>query len=288
MVTSSGGTSSARITKKVDAGGSSTYLRRMAPNWSMRWKSSSTSTLRLPSAGDRAACLTTASAVPRVDATLGRGRLHDVQVGVGLGQREADVALGVLALGAGREQQGRERPRGGSLAGAARAHEQVGVDRVDRRGRELGDGVVLPDDVRPHIDPGHGRHAASMPAAGAPLRRRLRPGRGSGWRRSPRSAAATSSSGAVPSTTAHRSGSAIACTRNPSCTRAWKASPGRLDPVLGPGQPALGVAGRHLEQDDEVGPEPVGGPAGELLDLGGARAAGRSPGRRSTTLRSGR
>ena len=63
MVTSSGGTSSARITKKVDGGGSSTYLRRIAPNWSMRWKSSSTSTLRSPSAGDRAACFTIALAV---------------------------------------------------------------------------------------------------------------------------------------------------------------------------------------------------------------------------------
>ena len=32
IVTSSGGTSSARITKKVDAGGSSTYFSRIAPN----------------------------------------------------------------------------------------------------------------------------------------------------------------------------------------------------------------------------------------------------------------
>ena len=110
MVTSSGGTSSARITKKVDAGGSSTYLSRMAPNWSMRWKSSSTSTLRLPSAGESAACLTICLRRRRVDAALRRGRLHDVEVGVGLGQREAHVALGVLALGARREQEGRERP----------------------------------------------------------------------------------------------------------------------------------------------------------------------------------
>ena len=63
MVTSSGGTSSARITKNVDGGGSSTYFRRIAPNLSMRWKSSSTSTLRAPSAGLSAACCTISRAV---------------------------------------------------------------------------------------------------------------------------------------------------------------------------------------------------------------------------------
>ena len=264
-MTSSGGTSSARITKKVEAGGSSTYLSRMAPNWSMRWKSSSTSTLRLPSAGERAACLTTCRAVGasmRPWAVVASTTWRSGCVSASARRRWRSASSPSEPADS---RSAGEGPRRGALARAAGPDEQVGVDGVDGRGGELGDGVVLADDVRPHVDPGHRGH-------GRIIAQPARAGSGeigeADGRRSPRWPRRRRPRVPVPSTIAHRSGSAIACTRNPSWTRAWKASPGRLDAVLGPGQPELGVPRRHLEQDDEVGPQPVGGPARQLLDLG--------------------
>ena len=55
MVTSSGGTYSARTTNTADGGGSSMVLSSAGPASRTRWKSARTSTLRSPSTGLRAA-----------------------------------------------------------------------------------------------------------------------------------------------------------------------------------------------------------------------------------------
>jgi hypothetical protein len=66
MVTSSGGTSSARMTKKVDGGGSSMAFNRIGAASVTRWNSVRRSTLRRPSEGLREARLTMVRAWSRV------------------------------------------------------------------------------------------------------------------------------------------------------------------------------------------------------------------------------
>ena len=285
IVTSSGGTSSARITKNVDGGGSSTYLRRIAPNWSMRWKSSRTSTLRSPSAGDSAACFTIGLGGGSVDAALGGGGLDDVEVGVRLGQREALVALGVLALAA--------RPRGAAPRRPWRR--RASRSPTARRAGTSGPGG------RPRPSAARSRAADRRRPPTRRCRSRsprlsLRPRRGvAGLRRSHcegalptpsehvrsgnrmlticQMASATSSSRPVPSMIAQRSGSSIAWRRKPSCTRRWKASPADSSRSLARASAMLGGVGAHLEQHDEVGPPALRRPARQLLHLGGRQLA---------------
>ena len=270
IVTSSGGTSSARITKKVDAGGSSTYFSRMAPNWSMRWKSSSTSTLRLPSAGRERRLLDDLPGRRRVDAALRGGGLHDVEVGVRLGEGQAHVALGLLALGARRQQQRGERPGGGPLARTRRAR------RAGRRGR--GGPPPAVSWATAWSCPTTSAHTSSSAAvvtaaSSRAVRRRITRGRGSGWRRSPRWRRRRRPPARVPSTIAQRSGSAMAWARKPSWTRAWNASPADSSRSFVRARRASASCGDTSSSTIEVGPQAVGGPPREPLDLLGAELA---------------
>ncbi len=108
--------------------------------------------------------------------------LDDQQVGVRSRERKPRVT--VVAIGTRRsEQRGGERVRGGALATARRADEQVRVHRISGGRAELRHGAFLPDDFSEEIDVDSGRHRARRSRTAA------------------RTATATSSTLGVPSTT---------------------------------------------------------------------------------------
>ena len=249
----------------------------------MRWKSSSTRTLRAPSAGLSAACCTisrAAAASMRPWAVVGSMTWRSGWVSARARRAWRSASSPVAAVG---EQQRGEGPGGGPLAGAGRADEQVGVDRVGGGRRELGDGVVLADHVGPHVE---------LPPSSPPHHRAstvVRRGRGSGCDTISQIAAATSSGVWVPSTTAKRSGSAMACWRKPSWTRRWKSR--RRPPRAGRGrrrsrssETDSGTSSRTTRSGQQV----LGGPRRRGWRPPAGRAGGRSPGRRPTTGCSGR
>ena len=110
IVTSSGGTSSARITKNVDGGRLLDVLEEDRPEL--------VDEVEVLEHEDLAGALGRAERrllhdLPGgggVDAALGGGRLDDVEVGVGLGQGQPGVALGVLARRCPRTAAARRRP----------------------------------------------------------------------------------------------------------------------------------------------------------------------------------
>ena len=126
MVTSSGGTWSARMTKIVLAGGSSTTLSRGATASWARWNSVSSSTLRPASFGVRMASRRISRA--RLDGQEGALPLDHHQVGVDLGQGPG-AHVAPVGPASGAQQGGGQRPGRRPLAGARRPDQQVGVDR---------------------------------------------------------------------------------------------------------------------------------------------------------------
>ena len=215
MVTRSRGTSSARITNTVDAGGSSMVLsstgrslraqqvelvRGSAPCASLR-------PARAPTGGRSPPAWSLEMAGPT------RCDLPHVRVLAGSGQ--AGVSAGSVT---GRiEEQRREGPCGLQLRAAGRTDEQIGVHGIGGCRRQQGHGGRLADDLTPDVlahaaDDGTTHPRPATPAAvGSQTPRRSRT--------AVRMAAATSSSDRLPSTTTQRSGSSAASARKPSATR---------------------------------------------------------------------
>ena len=196
-----------------------------------------------------------------VDAPLGGGRLDDVEVGVGLGQGQPGVALGDLARRCPRRAGAPRTPGGGPLAGAGRPDEEVGVHRVGGGRRELGDGVVLADHVGPHVDAeghAHRRIIAPPPSqtrSGNRMATIVPDGRGHGVR------------GLRAVDHGEALGVGDGLLEEAVVDPPVEVPAGRLEPVAGATGPLERDRQRHLEQDDEVGPQVLGGPPREVGDL---------------------
>ena len=243
-----------------------------------RWNSSRISTLRWPSTGERLA----RSTISRACSAVIQGPVRSVITRSGWAPanarrrwRSASVPLGL-----GRQQRGGEGQRQGPLAGSPRPHQQVGVHGRLDRGPQLGHGPVLAHDRRPRIS---GRSRGSVRS----LRRGHRPSC---------SRSATTSPTPIghlvdrADPVDHRppvrvgGGQGAEASGHPAVERL----PLLLESVEVVAQPAVGHLRVDLEQHHQVGPHPVGGP---LARAGAPRrrpGPGRSPGRPSTTRRSGR
>ena len=231
--------------------------------------------------------------------------LDQPQVGVLPGQRQADVALaGGLVGGAGRQQRGGEGVGQRLLARSRRPHQQVGVDRLADRGRQPADGARLADHVPPGfrggaagggLGSGRGAHRAIIaegtPPAERPPRRTASPapparGGGSSPRPTPRPRRRRPAPCRRWSPSA--AGSALASARYPRATRSWKSAPAASSRSGAPEARVDGHLGRHVEQDDEVGPQVVGRPGGDPPQLHRPAGPARAPGTPASNRRSGR
>ena len=245
IVTSSGGTCSARMTNTVPGGGSSIVLSSAGAASSTRWKSVSTSTLRAPSTGTGRRPAGDLAARRRRAATRRCRSTTTTSGWTPASDPPADLALVAAAV---RAQQLRGEGRGPPpLAGSRRPDEQVGVHRRAGRGAQLGDGPVLADDVG--VETGHRR---------PPTR---------GTRRSTR--AATSSMVPLPSTTPPVAGRPRPARGSPR-RRGVELGALRLEPV---GHRVEPRECRRRQQDDEVGLQAARGPRRQLAQLVDVEAA---------------
>ena len=246
----------------------------------------------------------------------GPGALDHDQVGVGPGQRPPARVAPPAARPSGHSRAAARPRAAGPLPRSGRAVQQVGVHRPAGRRHQLGHRPGWPTDLleqsrhrHPRVGPaGHGGgvdrpgtglgpSVTSASVAGPPpIGLAVGAGRptGPGRRDSTtpdHTAAATSSSVPVPSTTSHavaRLGGQATGSRRPPA--AWKASRLQLEAVAGAARAAARRPASTGTSMSTVrsGLSAAGGPADQPAQLRPRRAPARSPGRPAWTRRTGR
>ena len=187
--------------------------------------------------------------------------MHDVEIGVGAGQRSATGGTDA-APALGTEQRRREAVRRRQATVPRRAPEEVGMDRIHGTGPQ-------------HLDRTFLAHHLVEQRGGGPTvadaQTTIPDGSPNRWRTISTIRVVSSSTGAVPSTTTQWWRSPAARARNPSRTRWANSGPEPLQAIgRGLGQTGLRHLDRNIDQHREVGNQTGGGPrhhALQLLDL---------------------